>query len=124
MAKKYDIRKFEPVNNRVYEFLEAAVEGKYLFQEFAQDTGRSLRDKKNLASIFSYMDCLSPSTLLPKTKFRQIKGISRKDVYEFKKGDIRVYVIMKKPSVFVVLGAYKGTQPKDIKRIDKLFADF
>ena len=31
---------------------------------------------------------------------------------------------MQRPSVFVVLGAYKGTQNKDIKRIDKLFDGF
>lgn len=41
-----------------------------------------------------------------------------------KKNDIRVYVIMRKPNVFVVLGGYKGEQNSDIKRIKKLFNDF
>ena len=43
-----------------------------------------------------------------------------------KKNDIRVYVIMRKPNVFVVLGgySYKGEQNSDIKRIKKLFNDF
>lgn len=41
-----------------------------------------------------------------------------------KKNDIRVYVIMRKPNVFVVLGGYKGEQNSNIKRIKKLFNDF
>lgn len=41
-----------------------------------------------------------------------------------KKNDIRVYVIMRKPNVFVVLDGYKGEQNSDIKRIKKLFNDF
>lgn len=41
-----------------------------------------------------------------------------------KKNDIRVYVIMRKPNVFVVMGGYKGEQNSDIKRIKKLFNDF
>ena len=70
------------------------------------------------------MDCLSPSNLLPSSKFRQIKGLRRNDVYEFKKNDIRIYVIKKRPDIYVVLGGYKGSQDKDINRIDKLFNDF
>ena len=41
-----------------------------------------------------------------------------------KKNDIRAYVIMRKPNVFVVMGGYKGEQNSDIKRIKKLFNDF
>lgn len=69
------------------------------------------------------MDSFS-SNFLPSSKFRQIKGLRRKDVYEFKNKDIRVYVLMKKPNIFVILGGYKGTQDKDINRIDNLFNDF
>ena len=119
MANKYELRKFEPVNNKTYQFQEVSVNGKYLFQEFVENL-KDQRDIKKLINIYSYMDMLSAS-MLPKSKFRHIEGLKRNDVYEFKKDDIRVYVIMQRPSVFVVLGAYKGTQNKDIKRIDKLF---
>lgn len=50
--------------------------------------------------------------------------MKRDDVYEFKKDDIRIYVIKKYPSIFVILGAYKGTQDKNISRINKLFGGF
>lgn len=122
MANKYELRKFEPVNNKTYQFQEVSVNGKYLFQEFLENL-KDQRDIKKLINIYSYMDMLSAS-MLPKSKFRHIEGLKRNDVYEFKKDDIRVYVIMQRPSVFVVLGAYKGTQNKEIKRIDKLFDGF
>ena len=122
MANKYELRKFEPVNNKTYQFQEVSVNGKYLFQEFLENL-KDQRDIKKLINLYSYMGMLSAS-MLPKSKFRHIEGLKRNDVYEFKKDDIRVYVIMQRPSVFVVLGAYKGTQNKDIKRIDKLFDGF
>lgn len=65
---------------------------------------------------------LLPSCL--KQNFGRLRGVKRDDVYEFKKDDIRIYVIKKYPSIFVILGAYKGTQDKNINRINKLFGGF
>lgn len=122
MAEKYQVRKFEPVNNSSYQFLEVAVNGK--FQEFVDNLKDERRDLKKLNAIYGYMDSLSPSNLLPKTKFRAIKSKKCKNVYEFKKNDIRVYVILERPNVYVILGAYKSNQDLDIKKIDKLFNGF
>lgn len=122
MANKYETRRFEPVNNAEYDFYEVSVNGKYLCQRFLDEI-KEERDKKKLFKIYAYMDSFS-SIFLPSSKFRQIKGLRRKDVYEFKNKDIRVYVLMKKPNIFVILGGYKGTQDKDINRIDNLFNDF
>jgi len=124
MAEKYQVRKFEPVNNSCYQFFEVAVNGKFLFQEFIDNLKDTQRDLKKLKAIYGYMDYLSPSNLLPKTKFRPIECKKCKNVYEFKKNDIRVYVIFERPNVFVVLGAYKSSQKLDTKNIDKLFNGF
>ena len=109
MSEKYETRPFEYVNNKDCRFYEASVNGKYLYQEFLL----GLKDKKNdlrkLNSIYAYMDQFG-ALLLPKTKFRYIGDKQHPDLYEFKKNDIRVYVIMRKPNVFVVLGGYKGEQ--------------
>lgn len=122
MANKYEIRKFEPVNNKEYDFYEVAVNGKYHCQNFIDGLNQT-QDVKKLHNIYAYMDSFS-SSLLPSSKFRAIKGLKRNDVFEFKKNDIRIYVIKKKPNVFVILGGFKGNQDKDINRIDKLFNDF
>lgn len=124
MAEKYQVRKFEPVNNSSYQFFEVAVNGKYQFQEFINNLKDEQKDLKKLNAIYGYMDYLSPSNLLPKTIFRHIECKKCKNVYEFKKNDIRVYVIFEKPNVFVVLGAYKSSQKLDTKNIDKLFNGF
>lgn len=123
MADKYGIRKFEPVNNKEYDFYEVSVNGKYLYQKFIEGL-KDTKDTKKLYQIYAYMDSISPSIRLPLSKFRQIKGLQRNDIYEFKKSDIRIYVLMKAPNVFVLLGGYKGSQDKDIKRVGKLFNDF
>lgn len=124
MTERYQVRDFKLVNNQYYHFSEVSVDGRYLFQEFITNLKDKKNDIKKLAAIFQYMDIISPHTLLPKTKFRHIEGSGCKNLYEFKKNDIRVYVIMNKPSVFLILGAYKGTQKQDFKKIDKLFKDF
>lgn len=124
MANKYEEKIFEPINNKTYEFREISVNGRFLFQEFIDNLKDTPKDMKKIMQIYAYMNEFSPSTLLPKTKFRQIKGVKRDDVYEFKKDDIRIYVIKRYPSIFVILGAYKGTQDKSINRIDKLFGGF
>ena len=87
MAEKYQVRKFEPVNNSSYQFFEVAVNGKFQFQEFVDNLKDEQRDLKKLNAIYGYMDSLSPSNLLPKTKFRSIKCKKCKNVYEFKKND-------------------------------------
>lgn len=120
----YQVRNFKPVNNEYYQFQEVAVNGKFLLQEFINNLKDKQKDMKKLYSIYGYMDQFSPHCLLPKTKFRSVEGRQCKNLFEFKKGDIRVYVILKKPSVFVILGAYKGTQNHDYRNIDKLFKDF
>lgn len=124
MANKYEEKIFEPINNKTYEFREVSVNGRFLFQEFIDNLKDTPKDMKKIMQIYAYMNEFSPSTLLPKTKFRQIKEVKRDDVYEFKKDDIRIYVIKKYPSIFVILGAYKGTQDKNISRINKLFGGF
>ena len=70
MAEKYQVRKFEPLNNSSYQFFEVAVNGKFQFQEFVDNLKDEQRDLKKLNAIYGYMDSLRPSNLLPKTKFK------------------------------------------------------
>ena len=70
------------------------------------------------------MDEFSPTQMLPKAKFRQIKGVDRQDVFEFKRKNLRVYVVMQQPNVYVVLGGYKKGQEKDIAKLKRYIKDF
>lgn len=91
MAEKYQVRKFEPVNNSSYQFFEVSVNGKFLFQEFVDNLKDEQRDLKKLNAIYGYMDLLSPSKFLPKSKFRHLEGLKSKDIYMSLKRTIFVY---------------------------------
>lgn len=49
MANKYELRKFEPVNNKTYQFQEVSVNGKYLFQEFLEN----LKDQRDIKKLIN-----------------------------------------------------------------------
>lgn len=120
---EYNARPFTLVSNKVCTFYEVSVNGKYLFQEFLKEVEKSSVDKKSIKAIFRYMDMFNPTTFFPKNIFRHIEG-GKQSYWEFKKNNLRVYVIKQEPSVFILLGGYKNKQERDIKRIKKLFDDF
>lgn len=76
------------------------------------------------ANIIAYMDIISDSIRLPSTKFNHVVDSNRKDIFEFKKDRLRVYVIKQKPNFFIVIAGYKGTQKKDISKLKSLIRDF
>ncbi len=80
--------------------------------------------KKDFAAIVRYMEMLSDRILLPKEKFRHIESDERSDLFEFKKGILRIYVIKQKPDVYVVCGGLKTNQKKDIQSFKKKIKDF
>lgn len=118
----YQTRQFEYVHGSYYEYRELAVDGKYLFSGFLDELRNSRDDVRKLMHIYSLMAALSPSVMLPARKFRKytckIDG-----VFEFKKDDIRVYVLKKSPEIYVVLGGYKDNQKRDVGRIEQLLRD-
>lgn len=69
-------------------------------------------------------------TRYPKTVFNPIKGKKvkkneqRNDLYEFKSKHLRVYVVLQKPNVFVVMGGSKNTQDTDPAALHKRLKGF
>ncbi len=74
--------------------------------------------------IFALMENFGTDLLLPKEKFRQVESLGRNNLFEFKKNNIRVYVIKKEPDMLVVLGGSKNTQQADYKWMKKALKDF
>jgi len=114
---------FELVENSNYTFYKLHFNGKCQFDEFLESIQRIPEDMKSMQKIIALMDMYG-SCLLPKGKFRQIKGIARSDTFEFKCKNIRVYVIVQKPYVYIALGGYKQTQNKDIELLKKRYNNF
>ncbi len=53
MAEKYQVRKFEPVNNSSYQFFEVSVNGKFQFQEFVNNLKDEVTTQSSLCLISS-----------------------------------------------------------------------
>ena len=100
------------------------VDGKCEFDDFLQEVNKNVADKKNMNSIIAYMDSLS-AQLLPSIIYNHIESGERHDLYEFKKKNLRVYVIDQRPNIYIVMGGYKSTQKKkDIPRLIRKTKDF
>ncbi len=112
-------QKLTEVKSKSLSFYELYIDDECQFEDFCKEVAKDKPRQKTLYSIFSLMECFS-CQLLPKKKFRQIKGVGRDDIFEFKKNDIRVYVLMQKPNICVVLGGYKDDQKKDLANIKRL----
>lgn len=115
---------FDLIQNKEYTFYKLVIDDVCHFDEFVREIEKIPRDLSQLKGIYALMDRFSSHIKLPNTKFRKIKGITRGDVFEFKKGAIRVYVILMEPDVYVVTGSTKNDQDKTIKRFDKKIKDF
>ena len=87
----YSIQKFDIVHNQKCHFYKLLIDGKCQFDEFASEAEKIAINKKCLANIYSRMDSFDPDLKLPKEKFNHIEGWknNRKDVYEFKKNQLK-----------------------------------
>lgn len=120
---EYKTELLDIVNNPNYTYYKLYVDDKCLFDEFVEEVSRSVKNMKELKTIYAYMDFLG-AQLLPKEKFNSIEDGKRSDLFEFKTKHLRVYIILDKPYVYVVAGGYKVTQDKDIARFKKRIKGF
>lgn len=120
----YRAELFELTNNPKCTFYKLFVDGKCEFDDFIEEIKKNIADKRNMDAIIAYMDSLS-AQLLPSTIYNYIKSGERTDLYEFKKKNLRVYVIDHRPDIYIVMGGYKSTQKKkDIPRLIRKTKDF
>ena len=121
---EYSTKLFDLTNNPNYTYYRLFVDGKCEFDDFLQEVNKNVADKKNMNSIIAYRDSLS-AQLLPSIIYNHIESGERHDLYEFKKKNLRVYVIDQRPNIYIVMGGYKSTQKKkDIPRLIRKTKDF
>ena len=121
---EYSTKLFDLTNNPNYTYYRLFVDGKCEFDDFLQEVNKNVADKKNMNAIIAYMDSLS-AQLLPSIIYNHIESGERHDLYEFKKKNLRVYVIDQRPNIYIVMGCYKSTQKKkDIPRLIRKTKDF
>lgn len=121
---EYSTELFDLTNNPNYTYYKLFVDGKCEFDDFLESIKENIADKDSMDAIITYMDILS-AQLLPSKIYNHIVGAKRSDLFEFKKNNLRVYVIDQRPNIFIVMGGYKKTQKKkDIPRLIRKTKDF
>ncbi len=115
---------FDLIRNNKYQYFKLCIDDVCLFDEFCEQIEKLKREKKSLISIFGLMEQFDLVPIYPKTKFRKIENVNRDDVFEFKKDNVRVYVIKQRPNIYIINGGFKKDQPKDIKKIGSQVKDF
>lgn len=126
----YSAVKFEIIHNPKCNFYKLCRDEVCQLDEFQSMIERNTEDKKSFKKILSRMDSFDPKIKYPKEKFNHIEGrkTDRNDVYEFKEGKLRIYVILIEPNIFLIRGGWKKNQHKkdesdDIKKIFKAVND-
>lgn len=120
----YSREKYDLVFNDEYVFYKLTINKHCQFDEFVVEIEKNIRDCKSFHGIIALMDSFSSRMMLPKTKFRYINIKDRHDVFEFKKDNIRVYVIKGKRDITIAMGGYKNEQKKDIERLGRNLRDY
>ena len=121
---EYSTVPYDDVRNPQYTFHKLIVDGVCYFDEFLQEIDQNVIDKKLFNYIAHYMDSITDQNRFPASKFNHIEDNDRSDLFEFKKDRMRVYVIKQRPNFFIVIGGFKSTQKKDIKKFKSLIKDF
>ncbi len=120
----YTVKEIDIVRNtNGITFYKMLFDGKCLFDDFVETTNSVRTDKEHFASMVAWLDCYSPYQFMPRTRINHIENVGRSDVIEFKKDNLRIYAIVQRPNVFVILGGYKSNQKNDIRHIKKLMRE-
>lgn len=78
---------------------------------------------KDLVQIYYTMNKVSNHELVPKEKFRELKGRKKSDPYkdyEFKHGDLRIYATQSPTGKIIIMASFKNKQKKDIEKMRSL----
>lgn len=123
---EYSIVPFDVIyNTNGCVYYKLIIDGKCHYDEFVDSLRKLPNEQNSLKKVLALMERFSPNVLLIKNKIRQIKGIKRDDVYEFKDPPcVRIYVVLDKPDIYIVTGSLKKHQDSTIKRIQKLLKNF
>ncbi len=121
---EYSREKFDLVFNDEFVFYKLIIDDWCQFDEFIAEIEKNVRNSKSFHGIIALMDSFSSRVMLPKTKFRHICAEERHDLFEFKKDDIRVYVIKGESDITIAMGGYKKEQKSDISRLKRNLKDY
>lgn len=117
------IEKFDQVHNQTCQFYKLRIGDKCPLDDFVEEVSKNTEDRKSFSALVALMDQYSPTLMLPKKKFRHIESNVRPDIWEFKKNNLRLYIVLKQPNVYLVMGGYKKNQERDIATLNRILRE-
>ena len=106
-------------------FEKLSVDGVCFIDELEAEIKSGGQYYSEFKTILAYMDFVANGKTLPKTIFREItSGNIQTKRYEFKSKHLRIYAFNKPNGKIVVLGGYKKTQEKDIKKLNAIVKEY
>ncbi len=121
---QYTRELFQLVRNEEYEYYKLVIDGKCQFDKFLEQVEKNVIDTKSIKGIFALMDAFSTKLTLPDTKFRHIQAGDVQNIYEFKKKELRVYILKEENEITIILGGYKKEQKNDIDKVRNRVKDY
>lgn len=85
------------------------------FDEFLAEIKKNNTYWKEWTKILRWMENYGTVEQFPAKYYKNIKGLGRSDIYEYKNKALRIYVKVEKPNVIIILGGYKQNQKLDIQ---------
>lgn len=111
----YSVKEFDAIKNSCqYSYFLLYINERCQFEDFKKEIKSNAIYNKQYNQILATMEQISDQHTLTAKKFRNIKGVGRKDIFEFKSKDLRIYVLKKNPNMYIILGGYKANQDNDI----------
>ena len=123
---EYQTTLYDVIHNKNgYTYYKLIIDGVSHYDEFVDSLKKLPNEQRSLKKVLTLMEKFSPTVQLMENRFRQIKGLKRNDVYEFKDPPcVRIYIVLQKPNIFIVDGSTKKKQNAAIDRIGRLLKEF
>jgi len=114
----FAVQKIDTINGKQV-FNKLIIDGISPLDEFEESLEEQY--KTEMDSIYFYMEEVANLRSLPRTKFRELKGVKGNiKEYEFKSEHLRVYAIKQPNCKLVVMCGHKNTQDEDIIKFRSL----
>lgn len=122
----YEKTLFDIIHNpNGYVYYKLLIDGISHYDRFVDSLKKLPNEQRSLKKVLALMERFSPKVQLLENRFRQIKGLKRSDVFEFKDPPcVRIYVVLQKPNIYIVDGSTKKNQQSTIDRIGRLLKEF
>lgn len=95
------------------------IDDKCQLDEFEDEVSQDKRNNSELGTLYRYIEYELNGNVLPEKHKKELYGFKLK-VSEYRTKHLRLYAIKKQNGQIVILGGYKGSQTKDLRKVKSI----